>query len=104
MFKKLTSRLLLASSLFVFSIAQPLWAADKLAEPTVSSTEVLEKININNASNEQLASIKGIGNSKAQAIVDYRQKNGHFTRLEELVNVKGIGPNTFEKIQPFITL
>ncbi|WP_413700118.1 ComEA family DNA-binding protein [Psychromonas sp. KJ10-10] len=48
--------------------------------------------------------IKGIGPSKAQAIVDYRNNYGKFNSTDELINVKGIGKGTLEKIEPFISL
>lgn len=61
-------------------------------------------ININTADLEQLNEITGIGNIKAQSIIDYREANGGFKSLEELKNVDGIGDKTFEKIKDQITL
>ena len=61
-------------------------------------------ININTADLEQLKGITGIGNIKAQSIIDYREANGGFKSLEELKNVDGIGDKTFEKIKNEITL
>ena len=61
-------------------------------------------ININTADLEQLKGITGIGNIKAQSIIDYREANGGFKSLEELKNVAGIGDKTFEKIKEQITL
>lgn len=61
------------------------------------------KININTATVEQLTAITGIGPSIAQRIVDYRQENGQFTSIDEIVNVRGIGAKTFEKIKAYIT-
>jgi competence protein ComEA len=54
-------------------------------------------LNINNASIEQLEKIKGIGAKKAQAIIEYRLKNGNFTSIEDLSNVKGIGSKFINK-------
>src|SRR5437868_1206517 len=62
------------------------------------------QININNATKEQLEVLNGIGPVKAQAIVDYRTKNGPFKRLEEVKNVDGVGDATFEKIRGDIKL
>lgn len=103
MYKKIIVPLLLTLSLFIFSGSASLLAADASLE-SVSSVQPLTKLNINTASNDQLASIKGLGNKKAQAIIDYRDQNGEFTSLDELIDVKGIGQNTLTKITPFITL
>jgi competence protein ComEA len=54
-------------------------------------------ININTADSTSLASLSGIGQSKAEAIVEYRKANGPFASTEELANVKGIGARTVEK-------
>ena len=63
-----------------------------------------EKININTASKDDLLSLPYIGDVKAQAIIDYRTANGPFATVDDLVNVKGIGPKTLEKLRPFITV
>lgn len=61
-------------------------------------------ININTASVETLVTLPGIGEVKAQAIIDYRTENGPFTSLEAIQSVTGIGPATFEKIKDLITI
>lgn len=61
-------------------------------------------VNINSATKEQLESLDGVGPVKAQAIIDYRQKNGPFKSLEDVKNVKGIGDATFEKMHKDISL
>ena len=61
-------------------------------------------VNINTATKEQLESLNGIGPVKAQAIIDYRKKNGNFKKLEDVKNVDGIGEATFEKIKGDISL
>ena len=59
-------------------------------------------ININTATAAQLETLPGIGARTAQAIVDHRQKNGSFKKIEELMNVKGIGEKSFLKLKPMV--
>ena len=56
-------------------------------------------VNINTASKEELVKLNGIGESKANAIVEYRNKNGNFTNIEDIQNVDGIGKALYEKIK-----
>jgi len=65
---------------------------------------ILNKININNADAEELQSLKGIGPSKAQAILEYRQVFGSFKSIEEIMEVKGIGQATYDKIKDNICI
>ena len=69
-----------------------------------SSTNTIDLININTASVDLLCDIKGIGKFKAQSIVDYRENNGAFTCVEDLLKVKGIGEALLEKMKPYITV
>lgn len=61
-------------------------------------------ININVATLDQLTHLPGIGEVKGQAIIDYREANGAFVVIEQIQNVSGIGPATFEKIKDLITV
>ena len=62
------------------------------------------KININTASKEELLTVTGIGESKAVAIIKYREENGEFQTIEDIKNVTGIGDSLFEKIKEYITV
>lgn len=62
------------------------------------------KININQATAAELETITGIGPSKANAILQYREENGTFKSIEELKNISGIGDKTFEKLKDEITI
>ncbi len=61
-------------------------------------------ININTASKEELTKLPGIGDTKAAAIVEYRQNNGLFNVLEDIMNVSGIGTATYDKIKNLISI
>lgn len=61
-------------------------------------------ININSASLSELQNINGIGEVKAQSIIDYREKSGGFKSIEDIKNVEGIGDKTFEKIKDKISI
>ncbi len=57
------------------------------------------KVNINTATVEELKTLKGIGEKKAEAIIEYRKKNGSFKNKEELMKVRGIGKKLYESFQ-----
>ena len=61
-------------------------------------------ISINTASVEELQKLSGVGESKAQAIVEYREQNGNFNSIDDIKNVSGIGDALFEKIKDYITV
>ncbi len=61
-------------------------------------------VNLNTATLDQLETLKGVGPAKAQAIIDYRKKNGNFKTVDELNNVPGFGDKTLAKLKPEITV
>jgi competence protein ComEA len=63
-----------------------------------------QKVDINRAEAWLLQALPGIGEVRARAIVDYRQQNGSFRNINELLEVEGIGMDTYEKIKPLITV
>lgn len=80
-----------------------------IAEEFIPIQEVIEQqengiININTASLMQLETLSGIGPSTAQAIIDYREENGPFESIEDIMDVPGIGEATFNDIKDSITI
>ena len=61
-------------------------------------------ININTASTTELDTLPGIGPTTAQKIIDYRTINGPFVNTEDIINVSGIGPASYERIKNLITV
>ena len=71
----------------------------------LSTAAFAEKLNINTASAEQIASVMtGVGESKAQAIVEYREQHGKFKSIQDLEYVDGIGEKTIEKNSHKLTM
>lgn len=73
------------------------------AAPTGNATPSAQ-ININTATLAELLTLPGIGETRAQAILAYRAEHGPFARIEDLQHVSGIGPSTYEKLAPHITV
>lgn len=71
------------------------------AQPVLTQST---KIYLNSASLAQLTTLDGIGQKKAQAIIDYRQAKGGFKTIEEIQNIQGIGAKIFQKNQPKLAL
>jgi competence protein ComEA len=61
-------------------------------------------VNVNTATKEELTTVKGIGEKRAQEIIDYRKKNGDFKTVDELEKVPGIGPGTMKQIRSQVTV
>ena len=61
-------------------------------------------VNINTATATELEALPGVGPAMAARIVEYRQKNGSFKKIEDLMNVKGIGEKSFLKLKPLVTV
>src|SRR5436309_1996494 len=62
------------------------------------------KININSAGVDELVTLPGIGKAYAERIIEYREKNGPFKKVEDIINVRGIGEKTFERIKDRLTI
>lgn len=98
-----TSITALALLLMPVGIADAQRAPADANEPAKAAAPVAP-VNLNTATVEQLLTLPGIGPSKAQAIVETRQKIGGFKKLEDLLRVKGIGRKTFKKLEPMLKL
>lgn len=72
-------------------------------ENLLTSKNNNDKVNINTASQAELQTLPGIGDSTAQKIVNYRNENGKFKNIEDIKNVKGIGDSKYEKIKNLIS-
>ena len=70
----------------------------------LADAEHSAKVNINTATVEELMSLKGIGEKKAESIVEYREEIGSFATIDELKGVKGIGDKVFNKIKNHIAI
>lgn len=73
-----------------------------VSSASVSSDPLDNKVDLNRADEDALTTLPGIGASKAQAIIAYREENGPYQTIEDLKNVSGIGDKTFEKLKEFI--
>ena len=89
---------------FVFPLVLAFALVFMLTVPSFSEDSPAKKININSASVKELQKLPQIGAVVAQRIVDYRGKHGKFTKIEEIMKVKGIGEKMFLKIKPLITV
>lgn len=80
--------------------------ANSLASSAKNTTETVEKlsgkVDINTADVEMLSTLPGVGPKTAAAIAAYRNENGKFTSVDDLLNIKGIGNKKLEKMKPFL--
>jgi competence protein ComEA len=78
-------------------------ATESIGEsPVASVASDARSVNINTADSEALQTLKDIGPVTAQKIIDYRNKNGSFKKIEDIMKVDGIGEKTFEKLKDHI--
>jgi len=72
--------------------------------PAASVEKAAPVVNLNTASAADLENLPGVGAKMAERIVEYRQKNGPFKKVEDLMNVRGVGEKSFLKLKPLITV
>jgi competence protein ComEA len=99
------TRILMAAILGIAVSAAAVSAQNKATTPKAAATATAAApVNLNTATVEQLATIPGVGPRMAERIIDYRQKNGGFKKVEDLMNVSGVGEKSFLKMKPLITV
>jgi competence protein ComEA len=104
-FSKIRTTCVLMLCLVVFCCSLPVLAQNTGAGATpASKTATAAKINLNSATADQLAALPGVGPATAALIIEYRTNVGKFTRVEELLNVRGIGEKKFEALKDLLTL
>lgn len=79
-------------------------AQEEYSQAAATRTSEKTKVNINTATKEQLMTLNGVGASKADAIISYREKNGSFKNIEQIMEVNGIKNAAFERIKEDITV
>jgi competence protein ComEA len=79
-------------------VSAPL-VAQRATKPPVAAASSTEVVNLNSATAAQIASLPGIGPKTADLVVQYRAKNGPFKKIEEIMNVRGVGEKSFLKIK-----
>ncbi len=99
---------LAALTLTVVGMSATAHAASKTlqdaAAPTTPEPDTDGTVNLNTATQEELMLLPGVGASKAQRILDWRQKHGNFHRIEDITKVKGFGYKTFKKLKPHLAV
>ena len=93
--------LLLTAMFLSCGVPAILFAAD---QPAAAAAAEIAKININTASQTELQSLPGIGKVTAERIVAYRTDTGLFKTIDDIVQVKGIGEKSFEKIRDLVSV
>ena len=102
MFRTVLSTIVVSSLLGALPLAaaaQPKPAAQQAAKPAPGTV-----VNINTASATDFEGLPGVGAKTAARIIEYRQKNGPFKKVEELMNVRGIGEKNFLKLKAQLTV
>ena len=88
----------------IAALSAALPAAQERGTRMSSAPATAGTVNLNTATAAQLEALPGIGKATAERIIEYRQKSGGFKKIEELMNVRGIGEKNFLKLKPLITV
>jgi competence protein ComEA len=97
-------RALLFTCGLIVALSLPAYTQKAPAAKSAPAAVPAAPINLNTATQAQLESLPGVGAKAAQRILEYRQKNGSFKKIEDLMNVKGIGEKSFLRLKPLITV
>ena|SRR5256885_16112526 len=95
---------LFALALVSLLAATPHAAAQTATRTSAKASPAVGVVNLNTASANDLEGLPGIGAKTAARIIEYRQKNGPFKKIEELMNVRGVGEKNFLKLKPQISV
>ena len=79
-------------------------AQEKTAKAKPAAATPTSPVNLNTATLSDLQALPGVGAATAKLIVEHREKNGGFKKVEELMNIKGIGEKSFLKLKPMVTV
>lgn len=105
---KLAGGLLDIADVKNINFVTPVFNNQMIVIPTITTSNDQEKedflVNINTSNITELSILPGIGEVKAQSIIDYRNTNGRFTSIEQLRNVSGISESIYNKIKTMVTL
>jgi competence protein ComEA len=101
---RITLAAVLALGVTVLINTHALAADTQGTQPAAQAAPSKPALNLNTATLDQLETLPGIGRKTAERILEYRTKAGGFKRIEELMNVKGIGEKSFLKLKPLIAV
>jgi competence protein ComEA len=85
-------------------LSAPAVVAAGATEPRPASSPKGSAVDVNRATAAELLAVPGIGKSLAQRIVDFREKNGPFGKVDDLLKVQGVGEKSLERIRPYVTV
>jgi competence protein ComEA len=100
---RMSCLLAVALGTFIVAASVDVAAQAKAARPKPAPT-VSTPVNLNTATASDLQSLPGVGAATARLIIEHREKNGGFKKVEELMNIKGIGEKSFLKLKPMVTV